>query len=73
MIIGSSRILWDSNLDVWEEMTGRRPIQLALPGTNPRQFLEDFANDSSFNGFLVVGVTPTSTSSTGRASRSSPG
>jgi hypothetical protein len=58
VIIGSSRILWDTNLDVWEEMTGRRPIQLALPGTNPRQFLEDFANDESFKGFLVVGVTP---------------
>ena len=58
VIIGSSRILWDTNLDVWQEMTGRRPIQLALPGTNPRQFLEDFANDESFDGFLVVGVTP---------------
>jgi hypothetical protein len=58
VIIGSSRILWDSNLDVWEDMTGRRPIQLALPGTNPRQFLEDFANDEGFRDFLVVGVTP---------------
>lgn len=58
VIIGSSRILWDSNLDVWQEMTGRRPIQLALPGTNPRQFLEDFANDESFRDLLVVGVTP---------------
>jgi hypothetical protein len=58
VIIGSSRILWDTNLDVWEEMTGRRPIQLALPGTNPRQFLEEFANDPNFDGFLVVGVTP---------------
>lgn len=58
VIIGSSRILWDTNLDVWEEITGRRPIQLALPGTNPRQFLEEFANDPSFDGFLVVGVTP---------------
>jgi hypothetical protein len=58
VIIGSSRILWDSNLDVWEKMTGRRPIQLALPGTNPRQFLEDFADDEDFRDFLVVGVTP---------------
>jgi hypothetical protein len=58
VIIGSSRILWDSNLDVWQELTGRRPIQLALPGTNPRQFLEDFAGDENFRDFLVVGVTP---------------
>ena len=58
VIIGSSRILWDTNLDVWEDMTGRRPIQLALPGTNPRQFLEDFANDPDFRDFLVIDVVP---------------
>ena len=59
VIIGSSRILFDTDLDVWDEMTGRRPIQLALPGTNPRQFLEDFANDEDFKvPLLVVGVTP---------------
>ena len=34
VIFGSSRILFDTDLDVWEEMTGRRPIQLALPGTS---------------------------------------
>jgi hypothetical protein len=58
VIIGSSRILFDTDLDVWKELTGRRPIQLALAGTNPRPFLEEFANDDSFKGLLVVGVTP---------------
>ncbi len=57
-IIGSSRILFDTNLDVWQELTGRRPIQLALAGTNPRPFLNDFADDPDFKGLLVVGVTP---------------
>lgn len=57
-IIGSSRILFDTNLDVWEEMTGLRPIQLALPGTNPRPHLKDLAEHSDFNGLLVIGVTP---------------
>ena len=58
VIIGSSRILFDTHLGVWEEMTGLRPIQLALPGTNPRPHLEDLAENSDFAGLLVVGVTP---------------
>lgn len=58
VIFGSSRILFDTDLDVWEEMTGRRPIQLAMVGTNPRPFLKRFAEDSDFDGLVVVGVTP---------------
>jgi hypothetical protein len=58
VIIGSSRILFDTDLDVWEELTGRRPIQLALPGTNPRPVLLRLAEESGFKGLLVVGVTP---------------
>ena len=58
VIIGSSRILFDTNLDVWEELTERRPIQLALAGTNPRPMLTDFAADPEFKSLLVVGVTP---------------
>ncbi|MBX3703693.1 MAG: hypothetical protein KF822_07965 [Steroidobacteraceae bacterium] len=58
VIIGSSRILFDTNLDAWEEMSGLRPIQLALPGTNPRPHLKDLAENSDFAGLLVVGVTP---------------
>jgi hypothetical protein len=57
-IIGSSRILFDTNLGVWQEVTGRRPIQLALAGTNPRPFLNDFADNPDFKGLLVVDVTP---------------
>lgn len=58
VIIGSSRILFDTNLDVWEEVSGLRPVQLALPGTNPRPHLKDLAENSDFAGLLVVGVTP---------------
>jgi hypothetical protein len=58
VIIGSSRILFDTDLDVWEGMTGRRPIQLALPGTNPRPVLLHLAQESDFRGLVVVGVTP---------------
>ena len=58
VVFGSSRLLFDTDLDVWEEMTGRRPIQLALPGTNPRSFLVRFAEESDFAGLVVVDVTP---------------
>ena len=58
VIIGSSRILFDTDLDIWKEMTGRRPVQLAMPGTSPRPFLTDLADDPAFRGLLVVDVAP---------------
>jgi hypothetical protein len=57
-IIGSSRVLFDVQLPVYERIMGERPIQLALEGTSPVPFLEDLANDPKFTGRLVVGVTP---------------
>ncbi len=58
VMVGSSRILFDTDLDVWEEMTGRRPLQLALVGTNPRPVLLRLAEESDYSGLVVVGVTP---------------
>ncbi len=57
-IIGASRILFDFDLDTYEAMTGTRPIQLALVGTNPRPILADLAKDEDFKGLLYVGITP---------------
>lgn len=57
-IVGGSRILFDTNLNVWEELTGRRPIQLALPGMSGRRFLADLANHSDFDGLVLIDVTP---------------
>jgi hypothetical protein len=58
VVIGSSRIFFDLRLDVWERLSGERPIQLALEGTSPLTFLEDLAADEDFTGRLLVGVTP---------------
>jgi hypothetical protein len=58
VIVGGSRILFDTNLDVWEEMTGRRPIQLAMPGVGGRPALASLAADPGFAGFVVIDVTP---------------
>jgi hypothetical protein len=56
-ILGDSRILFDTNLDRFETLTGLRPVQLALPGTNARPFLENLAADPQFNGLAIVGIS----------------
>ena len=58
VIIGSSRALFDVDLDIREEIAGERPVQLALEGTSPRIFLKDLAEDENFRGVLIVSVTP---------------
>lgn len=45
VIIGDSRILFDTDLATWERLTGGRPIQLALMGGNAQHFLHDLAMD----------------------------
>jgi hypothetical protein len=55
-IVGDSRILFDTDLDRFQQLTGVRPIQLALPGTNGRPFLEDLADDPKFKGLAIVGL-----------------
>jgi hypothetical protein len=57
--IGSSRIWFGFDLDVWQQdFRGPRPIVLANGGTNPRPMLAELAEDPNFNGLLLVGVTP---------------
>ena len=58
VLIGSSRILFDVQLPVWEKATGERPIQLALEGTTSLLTMENLAADPNFTGRLVVGVAP---------------
>ena len=55
-IVGDSRILFDTDLDRFEALTGVRPVQLALAGTNARPFLEQLAADSDFDGLAIVGI-----------------
>ncbi len=55
-IVGDSRILFDTDLDRFEALTGVRPLQLALVGTSGRPFLADLANDPKFTGLLIVGM-----------------
>ena len=57
VVIGDSRILFDTDLATWQRLSGHRPIQLALPGTNARPFLHDLASDEHFAGLAVLGIT----------------
>lgn len=58
VLLGSSRVLFDVQLPIWEKITGERPIQLAMEGTSPVPMLEDLAADPDFTGRLLVGVAP---------------
>ena len=58
VIIGSSRILFDIQLGVWEKLDNNRPLQLALEGTSPVGVLEGLAEDFDFTGSVIVGVAP---------------
>jgi hypothetical protein len=58
IFVGSSRVLFDLQLDKWEELTGRRPLQLAHVGASPLPSFRDLVRNSDFAGTIVVGVTP---------------
>jgi hypothetical protein len=55
-ILGDSRILFDTDLDRFEALTGVRPVQLAIPGSNALPFLENLADAPNFHGLAIVGI-----------------
>jgi hypothetical protein len=58
VIVGDSRALFDSDLDEIEKGLGRRPIQLAQPGSTAFPVLSDLINDQSFHGTILCSVVP---------------
>ena len=58
-IVGDSRILFDTDLDRFEALTGQRPVQLAIHGTSALTLLEDVASNENFRGLLIVGLADT--------------
>ncbi len=56
VLVGSSRVLFDVELPIWEKAAGERPIQLAIEGTSAVISLEDLAADPNFTGRVLVGV-----------------
>jgi hypothetical protein len=58
VLIGSSRMWEDIDLTTWQQTTGKRPIQLAIAGRNPRPVLSELAQDPKFHGLVLCEVTP---------------
>lgn len=58
VLIGTSRMLFNADLDVLEEQLGQRPVQLAMAGSSPFPVLADIARDESFRGTLIVDIVP---------------
>ena len=58
VLLGTSRMLFDTDLDVLEQGFGRRPVQLALAGSSPFPVLADLAADPSFRGTVILDIVP---------------
>lgn len=58
LLMGSSRVLFDIQLDEWEKETGKRPIQLANVGSSPLPVFHDIVEKTNFKGTVLIGVTP---------------
>jgi hypothetical protein len=58
VLTGSSRVIFDVQLDVWEQKTGKRPVQLACQGSSPLPVFHDLVQNTDFAGTIIVGVTP---------------
>ncbi|WP_339917591.1 hypothetical protein [Yeosuana marina] len=58
VFIGSSRILYDIQLDIWEKETSTNSIELATQGASPTPVFRDIVENTTFNGTLIVGITP---------------
>ncbi len=58
VLVGTSRMLFNADLDVIEQGLGQRPIQLALAGSSPFPVLADLARDESFHGTVLLDIVP---------------
>ena len=58
VIVGDSRPVFDLDLDELERGLGKRPVQLALPGSCPYPVLAELANDEQFHGTIICSIVP---------------
>jgi len=58
VIIGDSRGWFDVDLDEFQKGLGKRPIQLAAPGSTTWPVLEDLAKDETFHGTIICSFVP---------------
>lgn len=58
VIVGDSRAWYDLDLDELEKGLGKRPVQLALPGSCAYPVLAELANDERFHGTVICSFVP---------------
>jgi hypothetical protein len=58
VLTGASRTFFDVQVPVWEKLSGRRPVQLAIDGTAPTFVVERLAATPAFRGRVLIGVAP---------------
>lgn len=58
ILLGSSRTGFNFNTHVWNDVQGIKPINLATNGKPPGPFLNDIVYNTTFNGTLIIGITP---------------
>ena len=58
VIVGDSRPLFDLDLDELEKGLGKRPLQLAQPGSCAFPVLKDLINDQTFHGTILCSIVP---------------
>ena len=56
--VGDSRPVFDLDLDELERGLGKRPVQLALPGSCAYPVFADLANDETFHGTIICSIVP---------------
>ena len=60
VLVGDSRILYDTDLSRVTRLAGVRPIQLGIAGGSGLPVLEDLADDPNFEGLAIVGMAEAS-------------
>src|SRR3954453_15577716 len=58
VMTGDSRALFDLDLDELEKGLGKRPLQLAQPGTCAFPVLKDLISDQTFHGTILCSMVP---------------
>ncbi|MDT0553395.1 hypothetical protein [Urechidicola vernalis] len=58
VLLGSSRVHFDIQVDTWEKRAGIKPIMLASDGTTPTPVFKDIVNNTDYNGLVVIGIAP---------------
>lgn len=58
VFIGSSRILFDIQREVWHKNTQTDAVMLGVQGATPLPILKHLIEDTNYRGLVVVGVAP---------------